>query len=151
MGMIKKITLLTSAFIMVLSFQNCGKEDMAFMDSVVDENLEYFNYTYKSAPEFYFNVNVIPQTPVDNYKEFLIVGGVAASDADRTASISWSIRMLDAEGRDICPRMEGDNSMGETLIEGSCVTPQTNRAHKLESKVVFDGVEHVFTQSLNGL
>lgn len=151
MGMKRKIIFVVSTGLMVLLFQNCGREQMAFVDSVVDESLEHFSYSYKSATEVYFNVNVIPQEPSGGLKEFLVVGGIAPSDSDSNAQISWEIRMLDESGRDICPMMEGDNQNGETLVEGSCVTQTTNKAHRLESRVYFDGREYSFTQNLNGL
>ncbi len=151
MGMYQKFVLIASSFAALLFYQNCGREQMVFVDSVVNDNFEYFNYNYKTVTEVYFNVNVIPQVPSGGLKEFLIVGGVAPSDSDNNASISWEIRMLDEAGRDICPRIEGSNQKRETLIDGSCTTPDSNKAYALESRVLVNGREYFFTQSLKGL
>ncbi|HRO68643.1 MAG TPA: hypothetical protein PL182_13810 [Pseudobdellovibrionaceae bacterium] len=127
--------LLIGAFLLAASFQNCAPSELVFEDIQLSEEKAFFDYPYKTAPEFYGNVLLFQEnSSVVNLSNFKFVG-TASYLPDETKDIVYSIKIVNADlSSDIvCPQADGTllASLGQSTIEFDCVTAATFKTMKV--------------------
>lgn len=112
---IRLFAIILGSSVLVLSFQNCAQEGLNYQDSLYEDNLSFFNYSYKPNTPFYFDLKVIEQEKQGNDRIFQLVGVISKTDPADTSDLAWEIKMIDDIGT------HPPTTIGSSAIEGSLV------------------------------
>lgn len=112
---IRLFAIILGSAVLVLSFQNCAQEGLNYQDSLYEDNLSFFNYSYKPNTPFYFDLKVIEQEKQGNDRIFQLVGVISKTDPADTSDLAWEIKMIDDIGN------HPPTTIGSSTIQGSLV------------------------------
>lgn len=99
----------------IVAFQNCGNQELAFQDSLLDDTLSFFNYKYTAASPYYHDIKVLKGPITANAKTFQVIGTISRTSPDDTTPLSWRIRLMDSTGAHL-PTISGDITTNGTTV-----------------------------------
>lgn len=137
---IRNFSLLSSAGILILCFQNCTGQSLNLVESLATPvDPSYFNYKYSSASPYYFDVKVLKGPAESGVQTFQIAGSIAKSNPEDISNLAWRIRLVATDGS-YTPTVSGNNQIDGTLVFVDDIVGLANKTfEKLWVEITYNG------------